>query len=797
MKRSIIFFCIALAISMKGQSQAQSIDATLAKYATDYVPERAYLHYDKAAYAPGETIWFKVYLMETLYPAESSKTIYIDWIDEKGGLLSRNVSPIIDGTTNGQFNLPADYKGRFVHVRAYTKWMLNFDSAFFYNKDIRVLQPAGGGAATKPVITPMLEFFPEGGEFIASQVNKIAFKANDQWGRPVKIKGLVQNSQGTTVDTLRVQHDGMGFVYITPKAGEVFTAKWKDEKGTAYTTALPVVNPHGVGLQVSIVKNKRYFQVTATNDEAFKVETVNVIGTMSQNQVFKISKDIRSGEVKGVIPTQELPSGILTITVFDEKWKALAERITYINNEEYLFTPSVEVTHWGLNKRARNDVEITVPDSLVANFSVSLTDAGIETDSSDNIISHLQLTGEIRGQVYNPAYYFSNTSDSITRHLDLVMLTHGWRRFKWDEVVQGKYPAIRYPRDTSYFTLSGRIYGAMPTELKDNLSIILFVKQKDTEGNILMVPVQPNGTFNENSLILFDTATIYYQFPKQRKLSDVSVKFLEGRMGPLPTSASCSGLFFNSLLDTAGAHRHALFASQEADLLRMYEGKLLDNVVVKSKLKSPLEIMDQKYASGMFSGGDGYQFDLVNDPLALSSMNIFTYLQGRVAGLQVNNATSGTPSLTWRGGAPQLYLNEMQGDAEMVSSIPVSDVAYIKVFRPPFMGGFGGANGAIAIYTKKGGDVKSEPGKGMANNVVTGYSEIRQFYAPNYSNFKPENERRDIRTTLFWNPQLSTTPQNHKVSFTFYNNDVTKAFRLVLEGMTKDGKLTRLEQILE
>ena len=110
----------------------------------------------------------------------------------------------------------------------------------------------------------------------------------------------------------------------------------------------------------------------------------------------------------------------------------LAERITYINNQEYLFNAEMNVEHWGLNKRARDEISITVPDSIAASFSVAVTDAGIDADSSDNIISHLLLTGDLKGQVYDPSYYFSNNSDSLSQQLDLVMLTHGWRRFKWD-----------------------------------------------------------------------------------------------------------------------------------------------------------------------------------------------------------------------------------------------------------------------------------------------------------------------------------------------------------------------------
>jgi hypothetical protein len=167
-----------------------------------------------------------------------------------------------------------------------------------------------------------------------------------------------------------------------------------------------------------------------------------------------------------------------------------------------------------------------------------------------------------------------------------------------------------------------------------------------------------------------------------------------------------------------------------------------------------------------------------------------------VAGLQVNTGGS-TPSLQWRGGAPQLFLDEVATDASFISSVNVNDVAYIKVFRPPFMGGFNGANGAIAIYTRRGNDVKSEPGKGLNNNKVFGYTLIKEFYSPNYSSFKPTNEQRDLRTTIYWNPVVVASPEKRQVVLTFYNNDVSNAFRVIIEGMTRDGRLAHLEQIME
>ena len=110
------------------------------------------------------------------------------------------------------------------------------------------------------------------------------------------------------------------------------------------------------------------------------------------------------GKAQGVIPVQDLPSGILTITMFDGNWNPLAERITFVNNDDYSFAAEMNVAHWGLNKRARNEIEITVPDSLYADFSVAVTDAAIDTDTTDNIISHLLLSSELKGQIFNPAY---------------------------------------------------------------------------------------------------------------------------------------------------------------------------------------------------------------------------------------------------------------------------------------------------------------------------------------------------------------------------------------------------------
>ncbi|MEO6868352.1 MAG: hypothetical protein ABI168_01830 [Ginsengibacter sp.] len=764
-------------------ASAQQTDSTMKYYANNYGVEKIYIHYDKSAYAPGDTIWFKCYLLKDLLPAIKARTLYMDWSDINGKLIYRTTSPIVEGTTFGQYALPDSLKGNALHVKAYTRWMLNFDSSVIYNKNIHILSAKISPVVTK--IIPSVTFFPEGGNLISGIRNKIAFKANDQYGKPIIIKGVVENEHGIQ-DSLRVLHDGMGYFFLTPVPGETYTAKWKDEKGTLHSSPLPAILNNGVALEVGNEKLRSFLVLSK-----YENDSLHVMGTMFNEPVFKIFKRIKDGKINGLIPTENLPTGILTITVFNDKWQPLAERITFINNGDYLFEPIIDVQHWGLNKRAKNELEITVPDSLVANFSISVTDAGIEKDSNENIISQLLLSSELKGKINNPAFYFRNNDDSTSAYLDLVMLTNGWRRYNWKDVFTGKYPDIKYAADTAYNTLSGKIYGATPTQLRNAGAIILVVSQGKENTQFATVPVNGSGTFVDPNLIIFDTAKIYYQIPKIRD-QDISVQFLQNTLPRLPFQEKAVSDFS----DTSGIARHYKLSLDAKNETELYKGKILQTVTIEKKTKSPLQIMDEKYTSGLFSGGDSYQFDMVNDPFAKSAYSIFNYLQGKVAGLQINTTTN-PPTLDWRGGTPLIYLNEIQSSADMITNIPVSDIAYIKIMRPPFMGGAGGSSGAISIYTRRGGDQQVEKGKGLSSNTVIGYSPIKQFYSPDYEKIDPANEKNDLRTTLLWMPEMVTQPGNNKVMLKFFNNDVTHSFRVVLEGMTRDGRLAHVEKIME
>jgi hypothetical protein len=754
-----------------------------------------YLQYDKSSYVPGETIWFKDYLVKGMFPDDDSKTVYVDWIGEKGNILLHSVCAVENASAFGQFEIPSDYTGHFIHVKAYTKWMLNFESAFLYNHDLKILSDEKS-QESKIKLIPELNFFPEGGDAVAGMTNKIAFKANDQFGRPIFIKGIIKDNNGSFIDSLKVIHDGMGYFFIFPQPGQTFSASWEDENGNSYMSQLPAIKTSGVGLRVTIAGINRIFLVKTSPSSS--LHAVHILGTMYRQKIFQLDQTLDDGQTEGTIPTASLPAGILTITVFDEQWKPLAERITYISNSDYLFQPEVTVLQKGLEKREKNNIEIAVPGDMAANFSVSVTDAKLASDNSDNIISHLLLTGELKGKIFDPAYYFSNNSDSIAQQLDLVMLTHGWRRFDWQKVVQGKFPQIKYPKDTAYLSLSGKVIGATPQQLKKAGDIILMITQKNSGTETFTIPVEPDGYFNDPSLILFDTAHIFYDFAGKKSLPKISVQFMPDVLPPFSNYFDAPS-FSNSYLNDSSANRYHLQLSKEAEeQIKYFKGKVLENIQIVSKINSKVQQINDKYTSGLFKKGNATELDVLDDPLASSYTDIISYIQGKVPSLYYQAG-----KFLWmrnRSGenGPAIYLNEMATNYDVLSSIAVANVAYIKVFRPGFVGGVGsGTGGAIVIYTKSGSDGQPVSYlKGLNNNQVNGYTIVREFYSPDYDTLSSD-DKKDLRTTLYWNPEVVTGPGQNKIDLPFFNNDFTDEFRVIIEGMTADGRLAHIEKIIK
>jgi hypothetical protein len=454
-----------------------------------------------------------------------------------------------------------------------------------------------------------------------------------------------------------------------------------------------------------------------------------------------------------------------------------------------------------MGKRKKNVIQIDVPDTISCNLSVAVTDAELNpTDAGDdNIFSRLLLTGDIKGYVHNPGYYFTSDADIVIANLDLIMMTNGWRRFKWEEILAGNWPTIKYLPE-NYLSIEGSVLGLTNVQLANKeLTGMLQVKNGNTQ--VMNIPVNRDGKFSYPGIVFYDTAKLYYQFnaDKNKTLTSsasfkISNNLLKANLSYQTDSIWLTGIKMPDSVTTQKNTRAS--SSYLSELSKLRNVKVLSVVFIKVKQQSKADSMDESYTSGLFKGGDGNTFILEGDPLANSSGTVLTYLQGKVAGLNITGSGSQV-SLSWRGGTPQLYLNEMQQQVDQVQSIPLSDVAMIKVFRPPFFGGSGGGSGgAIAVYLKKGGS-RNENVKGLNFANIAGYSPVREFYSPDYSQADQQNEAGDYRTTLYWNPYVITDKTHRRILLPFYNNDITGKMKIIIEGCNAEGKLTRVEKTFE
>jgi len=408
------------------------------------------------------------------------------------------------------------------------------------------------------------------------------------------------------------------------------------------------------------------------------------------------------------------------------------------------------------------------------------------------------LTSDIKGYVHNPAYYFSNESDSLKNHLDLVMMTNGWRRFNWKDALAGKFPKTTHlPSD--YLTLSGKVNGLTRQDLVNKeISAILEVNKKQEFMNI---PVSADGTFALEGLIFFDTAKLYYQFnnDKDRILTSRANFDIKNNLLKIPFAAkNDTNLIYRTVLPPKDVWAGNLDISEknQAVLDARRKVQTLESVTVTARQKTKKQLLDEQYTTGFFSAGDAYTFDLSDDMTAQSAMSVLNYLQGKVAGLQITGAGA-QAQMSWRGGTPSLFLNEMTSDLSLIQNLNMADIAYIKVFRPPFFGAQGGGSGgAIAVYTKKGTNIYNDV-KGLDFASIAGYNSGKEFYSPDYSKYDERHSDGDYRATLYWNPFILTDKASRRQLFTFYNNDITRKFRVVIEGCDEQGRLTRIEKIFE
>ena len=779
-----------LAISLCLISAAQQPCDQLDQWGRKQPIQKIHLHFDKENYIAGETAWFKAYLISDYLPDTISSTLYVELLGRDTAVLCRKVLPVLLGSSSGQLEFPDSLITGTYTVRAYTRTMKDISPDFLFRKGVNVFGKKETGLSN-PSQSIRYYFFPEGGNLVTGFSNNIAFKAVYENGYPAPVNTVIRNSKGETVATLNDYHDGMGMFELIPQPGEKYYATAGNEK---YFLPDPVEK----GITVNMIPHEKgffYELQQPANDPLYNV--AYMVGQMQHRVVF--NQEIKAGNssLQGVVNTQQLRSGIIQVSFFNKNGMPLAERLWFINNHEYVQKAELLTDTVNLKAHGRNRFRIALQDTVEGNISVSVVDADYESTASraENIISNLLLTSDLKGYVHQPNYYFQTDNDSVRTAIDLLMMTNGWRRFSWKELPRIKELKTFNP---AYITLEGRATLRGTNRPFDNKALLLMINNAKGEKKRAshFLQTDRDGNFLIDSLLFFDRSILLFSDVRGKKSLFIDVK-LKG--DSLHRSFSFSN--FAKIPANPVAGTSAQWQMDYESILKE-NGIMLEGITLKVQKKTPMELVDEKYTSGLFNGDATRAIDLVNNDEALTYANIFDYLQFRVNGLQVSG-DGADYSVVYRqmanassmGVIPMtLFLDEVETEASVIATIPANQVALVKIYNT-FAGAWGNApGGVLAIYTKKADDYGKS---GSYNNVLlyNGYSIVREFFAPDYQ--KPvTGNKPDNRITLDWRPNIFINSINPRIPVSFYNNDRTKKYKIIVEGMTSSGKLIWLEKMV-
>ena len=109
-------------------------------YTNKFPQEKVHLHLDKPYYAIGDDIWFKGYVVntKTAAPTQMSQVLYVELINERDSVKKQVKLPLISGITWGDFKLTDSLSEGNYRIRAYTNYMRNFGTEFFFDKTIKI-----------------------------------------------------------------------------------------------------------------------------------------------------------------------------------------------------------------------------------------------------------------------------------------------------------------------------------------------------------------------------------------------------------------------------------------------------------------------------------------------------------------------------------------------------------------------------------------------------------------------------------------------------------------------------------
>jgi hypothetical protein len=632
-----------------------------------------------------------------------------------------------------------------------------------------------------------VSFYPEGGYLPEGVSCVVAFKALDSDGSPATVNGDVVDASGNVCAVLETRHDGMGSFTMIAKDSMQYYAECKNEYGKIKRFKLPDIHKEAYVLKTEKTEKDLYVSVIEPPEE--KEHKILYLMLHTRGMLHYLAPWDHNFDWVS-FETDKFPSGVTQIVLLDANMNPLSERLVFFNNNDQ---SEVNLTTDKKNYESRQHVtaRVTVKDAkgepANGSFSVSVTDDNdIKPDSTTNILTTLLLTSELKGHINDPAWYFQKDNPDAVRDLDLLMLTNGWRRYNIPDAIAGRYSYPAFPAKNG-MEITGKVKTLALGKPVANGMVAAFSWKAGFYDETMTDSV---GRFAFKGIEFPDSTVFVIQALDKKGRPGVEL-FIDNDFSP--------GI--SALPPEISSVAEKTISEQEN----------LSNYITKADTKYTMENgMRTIYIEGVIIKGKApekknYGFSYYMPKVSQSSINMIDYEQieemhpmsvseiiyhipftqvvdGKVIIQRMSYSLNGTlPAV--------LVLDDMiihDYDIDMIDPYSIERVAVLKGSQATILGG-DGAGGAIVITTKKGYIPNQTPVYNIKSVTPPGYQKPAEFYSPRYETEEQrESGPRDLRTTIYWNPNVIITPEG-EAQIDFYSADIPATYTLLIQGVTSDG----------
>jgi hypothetical protein len=785
--------------------------------------EKVYLHTDRDYYSAGGNIFFTAYLMDEALQQSTveSKVLYVDLIDSNGNIVaSRNIM-LENGLGQGDFDLSSPiFKGGQYMLRGHTAFMRNFDSAFFFRKSIYIQGVNTPKSNTNREQQLQLQFFPEGGDLVIGLNSKIAIKAQDNNGLGHAVKGEIITNKGEKMLEFSTDSYGYGIFELAPKSEVEYFGIITTDKGKKIKQKLPQAQAVGMVMSCKSESEKINLNLAASNNTMLAGGHLiaHARGTLIQEKLLTKGENIQFE-----IATSDLPTGIIHFTLFDYNGQAQAERLffNFYNFDNFNIDFSTEEKKYGKREKVQLILDLYDDEAgtLPSNLSLSVTDHYLSNSITSNfdIRSYLLLGADIKGFIKKPARFFEDT-DQSKQAMDLLMMTNGWRRFKWKDIIQNKEIERPYKTESS-LSITGRITEA--GNPNKTVKAKGYLSKLSTDFSMIPFETNADGSFYINQIHTIDSVEMFIQAVKLNKKTKGKKRGKKDKNRIKLKGDKNIDIFIDEKLIFSDKKNDSLFIDRvELNMEMLKNLEKIENInyatsIWGNELNIDLEevvVKEKRIDEFIAYYKDAMLYTRPNTRILTSSIpslnfytDIYDILKGRVAGIQFATPTDGLAkhdvilrgfqtglSISAGSNAAKFMVNGSLASTSYVESINPQDIAFIDVISSlsqlSLYGGTG-SNGLIMIYLKTPQERlknKNLINKGILNFIHTGYHTAREFYAPNYEYSSTTPKDLDHRVTLHWEPFVKVNEKG-EAYIEFFTADRSTIYDIEVQGISHSG----------